>query len=1450
MAVDLSLPDGAPPDVVARLLELREELEEGDITEKGYKKHREQVLATWAATQEQPEYAASVYSGAPSTRSRRRHSAEDSFLEPAVPDSLLALRSRAIGTAGMQVSRSTLTELAANAGPLQRPLPPRGIPDSANTDPLNTGVRLTRFDNLPSILRHRGKSNADVAAFVVLDKKGKEQQSITWSKLGSKAEKVGQMLRDQSGLFRSDRVVLLYAEYEPIEFIVAMMGCFLAGLVAVPASPDQPSQLVKIVKATECHVVLTTDTQMKHFQKAHAEKLAHMKDVNFWKTTDWGSYNPPKRGADLPALQVPDLAYIDFAYSPTGDLRGVVMSHSTLLHQMQGLMAILRSRDVYTGKVRRGTDRLLCSLDPRHSTGLIMGVLLTVYSGNCTYILTKQAMKVSGLYAHVATRNRISILLSDYPALKGVCYDYQSAPQATRNFSKKQKVDLSTLRWCLIDAASVDAEFQMVLADRWLKPLGNAAARDIVAPMLTLTEHGGMVIAMRDFLTIPDGGSPFDGAGLHLDREALKRNRVVPRASGSDTLAVVPFGFPLPDATVAVVDPETSILASEMTIGELWIDSPSLSGGVWELIDATQSTFQARCFDEKGPLPLEFLRTGLLGFLKGGLVYVLGLLEDRLVYELPTPAQADSESTPSPSTPSPTMAAPPPPVDFGYAYSPHLSSTVMHTLQGRVSDCCVFQLPLAGKLLSILVIETPDAKPPNANAVVPGMQPSATAVKQQLAREQALDLMCQRGIAVLEQIHGFPIYCAIATWVDASPRVIRAGRPDIAKLVACRQVLQGSFSCAYVRFNAKKVADNLPQGHDPTGGIWSPAISHIRTETLGDAEKQYSGVDMRANVLDDRTQFDMNKFSSLAHILQWRVARQADELAYQTLIATPKAGDSGKRETSWRKLDQRVAACVQYLRDHLGAKVGDVAVLMYTHGEDFVVAVLACFFLGITVLPLSPLNVDRVGEDLASLYHLIKKFRVTLLLGNHETYQLMDDKAITHYIKHHKLLIPKIHNTAKVKVLPTHTCAKYVVPPRALDPNFPALVWLYWSPDHELSASHISHASLLGMCKIQKETCQMTSRRPIIACVRSVSGLGFLYTVSLGIYVGMSTLLVSPVDYANNPSSFFLTASRYKIKDGYATLQMLEHACRVSKPRNYSLSELSNLIVPMNTRPDTKIVSEMRRVFKDVELKSVSINLAYGTETNPMITTRSYMLVDSIDIWVDPVALRQGYVSLVHPNNCRDALQLQDSGMVPINTQVAIVNPETRRLCCTGEFGEIWVLSDGNQTAFYKRDVQTNAQIMGAVIADGDPNVKYMRTGDLGFLHTVTNGVDVEMQVLFVLGAIADTVEVNGLQHFVHDVESSLERYERIESACVFTAGSMNFVVVETGSERRYLPSLAMLVANTVLQEHQFLPDVVAFVAKGKLPRSRLNEKQRKRVVTQYVEDKLPVIAQYGVNMR
>lgn len=71
-------------------------------------------------------------------------------------------------------------------------------------------------------------------------------------------------------------------------------------------------------------------------------------------------------------------------------------------------------------------------------------------------------------------------------------------------------------------------------------------------------------------------------------------------------------------------------------------------------------------------------------------------------------------------------------------------------------------------------------------------------------------------------------------------------------------------------------------------------------------------------------------------------------------------------------------------------------------------------------------------------------------------------------------------------------------------------------------------------------------------------------------------------------------------------------------------------------------------------------------------------------------------------------------------------------------------------------------------------------------------------------------------------------------------------VVVEV-TRKAYLASLVPVIVNAILNEHQVVADIVAFVSHGDFPRSRLGEKQRGKVLASWVTRKLRTIAQFSI---
>lgn len=71
-------------------------------------------------------------------------------------------------------------------------------------------------------------------------------------------------------------------------------------------------------------------------------------------------------------------------------------------------------------------------------------------------------------------------------------------------------------------------------------------------------------------------------------------------------------------------------------------------------------------------------------------------------------------------------------------------------------------------------------------------------------------------------------------------------------------------------------------------------------------------------------------------------------------------------------------------------------------------------------------------------------------------------------------------------------------------------------------------------------------------------------------------------------------------------------------------------------------------------------------------------------------------------------------------------------------------------------------------------------------------------------------------------------------------------MLVEVG-RKSYLASIVPVIVNTILNEHQIVVDIVAFVNRGDFPRSRLGEKQRGKILATWVTRKMRTMAQFGI---
>jgi hypothetical protein len=71
-------------------------------------------------------------------------------------------------------------------------------------------------------------------------------------------------------------------------------------------------------------------------------------------------------------------------------------------------------------------------------------------------------------------------------------------------------------------------------------------------------------------------------------------------------------------------------------------------------------------------------------------------------------------------------------------------------------------------------------------------------------------------------------------------------------------------------------------------------------------------------------------------------------------------------------------------------------------------------------------------------------------------------------------------------------------------------------------------------------------------------------------------------------------------------------------------------------------------------------------------------------------------------------------------------------------------------------------------------------------------------------------------------------------------------VLVEV-TRKAYLASIVPVIVNAVLNDHQVVVDIVAFVPHDEFPRSRLGEKQRGKILAGWISRKMQTMAQFAI---
>lgn len=394
-----------------------------------------------------------------------------------------------------------------------------------------------------------------------------------------------------------DRALLLLPN--SAEFVVAILGCFYAGLVPVPSSLPgrykQDQRRVRgIARDAEVGVVLT----------GHDE----LNDVLTWAGTedlDVPVLIPDVDPAPLtepftPHAAAPhDLALLQYTSGSTNDPKGAQVTQRNLL---LNALAI----DTYL-PVREG-QRYGGWIPNYHDMGLMGHILTPLLAGRGTALMTPAAF---------LRRPRAWLELVDH---------FDIGLSAAPNFAyelcltrvpEDSIADLDLSRWTRTISgsepvkASVLEDFAERFAPSGLCPQQLTPCYGMAETTLMISTTSGRVPRV-----------------LTVNTDELEAGRVVPVADGVGR-TLVSCGEPR-FLEARIVEPATGNALPEGSVGEIWLRGELVVNGYWRNPEATEATFGYRVAndpDDEGG----WLRTGDLGALVDGEIYVTGRIKEMMI---------------------------------------------------------------------------------------------------------------------------------------------------------------------------------------------------------------------------------------------------------------------------------------------------------------------------------------------------------------------------------------------------------------------------------------------------------------------------------------------------------------------------------------------------------------------------------------------------------------------------------------------------------------------------------------------------------------------------------------------------------------------------------------------------------------------------------------------------
>jgi 8-amino-7-oxononanoate synthase len=447
---------------------------------------------------------------------------------------------------------------------------------------------MQNFISIVDVLQKHVKDYPEHIAIKFLTQKGYE--TLTYSELDTQAKALAQIVQ-QHGSYYDERAVILLPP--GLDYIVAFFACLYAGVIAVPVYPPRKNQ-----HKNRCYSILE-DSQAKFVitNQPLADEFENYTVINM------DSIDKSKEERFVPcSFEQSKVAFIQYTSGSTSMPKGVLITHLNLMANIKVIVSVFSFME---------NDKVCSWLPPYHDMGLI-GCILTPLYNRHELILMAPAYFLHSPLRWLEVMSQEEITLTCAP---NFAFDFCVKKITPEQMSQ---LDLSSLR-CIKNGSE---PIQLDSVQQFIHKFSSAGlSPEVIYPCYGLAEST-LLLTANQFTasnnTLKLNKSDFELGKISLAIELESRPIV----------QVMNCGTCRDGHSVRIVDPNTLNELPENTIGEIWGSGLSIAKGYWNKPELTKATFQNQLTHTPDTA---YLRTGDLGFIHKGNLYVTGRIKDLMI---------------------------------------------------------------------------------------------------------------------------------------------------------------------------------------------------------------------------------------------------------------------------------------------------------------------------------------------------------------------------------------------------------------------------------------------------------------------------------------------------------------------------------------------------------------------------------------------------------------------------------------------------------------------------------------------------------------------------------------------------------------------------------------------------------------------------------------------------